>query len=520
MITSRTKKQLIAFVILTLVGVTFVGARYARLDRLFYDSAYTVTAHYSESGGIFQGAEVTYRGVGIGSVESMKLTDKGVDVLLSIDKSSEKIPAKSVALVGNKSAVGEQYVELQPQTDDGPYLKDGSEIETPETEVPVSTTEILTNLSNLVRSVPQADLRTVVAESGAAFKDTGPDIGQIIDTQSSFIETANDNFDVTTALIRDSRVVLQTQVDKGSAIRSFTRDLALFSGTVADNDKYVRSLIDNGSATANQLRTFLEQNRVNLGQLINNLVTTNEIVVQHLPGIRQVMVLFPYVVAGGYTVAKKNDKGNYDAQFGLILTDTPHVCEAGYVDRRTPDDLSERPMVTTAGCKEGGTNLRGAEKAPRARGGLPITGCDVRCPDWRGGLVRPGRQRQDRLRRRCRPALRQRLLEMDVAAAVAARQPGVDLVRPTPVPGPKIPANGSALHRPPCSDGAGPQRRAGGGPGRGGGSRRVAVARDARRRPPEKERAAASTSPTSSHCAWTPSTARTSTSTARASRSS
>ena len=66
MITARTKKQLIAFVILTLVGVTFVGARYARLDRLFYDSAYTVTAHYSESGGIFQGAEVTYRGVGIG----------------------------------------------------------------------------------------------------------------------------------------------------------------------------------------------------------------------------------------------------------------------------------------------------------------------------------------------------------------------------------------------------------------------------------------------------------------------
>ncbi len=369
MITARTKKQLIAFVILTLVGVTFVGARYARLDRLFYDSAYTVTAHFAQSGGIFTGAEVTYRGVKIGQVEGMKLTDKGVDVLLSVDKSSEKIPAESVALVGNKSAVGEQYVELQPQTDKGPYLKDGSEIDTPQTQIPVSTTEILTNLDNLVQSVPQADLRTVVAEFGAAFKDTGADIGQIIDTQSSFIETANDNFDVTTALIRDSRVVLQTQVDKGSAIRSFTRDLALFSGTVADNDKYLRSLIDNGSATANQLRTFLEQNRVNLGQLINNLVTTNEVVVRHLKGIRQLLVIYPYVVAGGFTVAKKNDQGRYDAQFGLILTDSPHVCEAGYVDRRPPSDTSDKPMVTTAGCKEGGANLRGAEKAPNGRTG-------------------------------------------------------------------------------------------------------------------------------------------------------
>src|SRR5687768_7963053 len=215
MITSKTKKQLIAFVILTLVGVAFVGARYARLDRLFYDSAYTVSAQYDQSGGIFTGAEVTYRGVGIGQVSDMKLTDDGVDVLLSIENKYDKIPKDSIALVGNKSAVGEQYVELQPQTDDGPYLGDGAKIGTEKTAIPVSTTEILTNLSNFVSSVPQSDLRTVVSESGAAFNDAGPSIGQIIDTSSSFIETANANFDVTTALIRDSRVVLQTQVDKG-----------------------------------------------------------------------------------------------------------------------------------------------------------------------------------------------------------------------------------------------------------------------------------------------------------------
>lgn len=377
MITSRTKKQLIAFVILTLVGVSFVGARYARLDRLFYDSNYTVAAHFAQSGGIFTGAEVTYRGVGVGQVSEMKLTDKGVDVMLSIENSEDKIPRKSLALVGNKSAVGEQYVELQPQTDSGPFLKQGSEIATPETEVPVSTTEILTNLDNLVESVPQADLRTVVSESGAAFKDAGPSLGQIIDTSSSFIDTAQANFDTTTALIRDSRVVLQTQVDKGSAIRSFTRDLALFSGTVADNDRYLRSLIDNGSATANELRTFLQQNRVNLGSLINNLVTTGEITVKHLDGIRQVLVVYPYVVAGGFTVAKKNADGQYDAQFGLVLQQDAPVCKKGYesTDRREPQDTADRPMNVKAGCADGSKNLRGAEKAPDNR-----TGASYRSP--------------------------------------------------------------------------------------------------------------------------------------------
>ena len=365
MITAKTKKQLIAFVILTLVGVTFVGGRYARLDKLFYDSTYTVNVKYDQSGGIFKDAEVTYRGVGVGQVSDMQLADDGVEVTLDIENKYDKIPKDSIALVGNKSAVGEQYVELQPQSEDGPYLENGSKISPDQTQIPVSTTEILTNLSNFVSSVPQSDLRTVVSESGAAFNDAGPSIGQIIDTSSSFIETANANFDVTTALIRDSRVVLQTQVDKGSAIRSFSRDLSLFSGTVADNDKYLRSVIDNGSATANELRTFLQQNRVNLGQLINNLVTTNEVVVKYLPGIRQILVIYPYIVAGGFTVAKKNRDGRYDAQFGLILQQEPPVCEAGYVKERDPHDQSDRPMVTSAGCKDGSKNLRGAEKAPQ-----------------------------------------------------------------------------------------------------------------------------------------------------------
>src|SRR3954449_9285466 len=160
MITSRTKKQLIAFAIITVLGVAFVGGRYAKLDRLFYDSAYAVDAHFAQSGGIFTGAEVTYRGVTVGKVSKMKLTDNGVDVILSINKSEDTIPAKTLALVGNKSAVGEQYVELQPQTDNGPYLKDGSQIATPQTQTPVSTTTPPTTRTGLLAPVRRAALRT------------------------------------------------------------------------------------------------------------------------------------------------------------------------------------------------------------------------------------------------------------------------------------------------------------------------------------------------------------------------
>ena len=120
MITRRTKIQLLVFVPITLLGVSFVGARYAHLDRVFYDDNYTVTAHFPDSGGIFAGGEVTYRGVGVGRVDQLELTDEGVDVVLDIDNAYDEIPADALAVVGNRSAVGEQYVELQPQRTTGP----------------------------------------------------------------------------------------------------------------------------------------------------------------------------------------------------------------------------------------------------------------------------------------------------------------------------------------------------------------------------------------------------------------
>ena len=147
MIARRTKVQLVIFVIITLLGVSFVGARYARLDRAIYDKSYSVTAQFPDSGGIFAGGEVTYRGVGIGKVSKLELTDEGVDVVLDIENTYDEIPSDALAVVGNRSAVGEQYVELQPQRDKGPYLHDGSVIKTENTQIPIATDTLLTDIS-------------------------------------------------------------------------------------------------------------------------------------------------------------------------------------------------------------------------------------------------------------------------------------------------------------------------------------------------------------------------------------
>ena len=370
MISKQTKVQLLVFVLITLIGVSYVGARYARLDRLIMDESYEVVAHFSESGGIFSGAEVSYRGVTIGQVKKMELTDKGVDVILDIENDFDNIPKETKAVVANRSAVGEQFVDLQPQTKKKPFLIGGSEIPLDMTETPIETTKFLTDISNTVESVNKQSLTTAVNELGQAFKGTGRDLSTIVDTSNSFIEAANANFDITTALLEESNTVLQTQIDKSSAIKSFSRDLSLFSDTLVTSDADLRRVIDNGSETATQLRTFLEQNKVDLGQLINNLVTTGEVTGKHLAGTEMVLVVYPYVVAGGYTVVDKDKQTKrYNAHFGIIMEQEPPVCRRGYnAKQRDPNtERGNKAMDESARCAEpaGQSNARGAQNAPK-----------------------------------------------------------------------------------------------------------------------------------------------------------
>jgi phospholipid/cholesterol/gamma-HCH transport system substrate-binding protein len=266
--------------------------------------------------------------------------------------------------------VGEQYVELQPRADGEPFLEDGSEIALDDTRTPLPTQKLLGDISTTVESVDKEALQTTVSEMGDAFSGTGEDLQTIIDSGTAFIDAANANFDTTTALIRDSNTVLRGQIASESAIRTFAKQLRLFSGTLAGSDKDLRAVIDNGSATATELRRFLDENKVDLAELVNELVTTGEVVVRHLDGVEQVLALYPYVVEGGFTVVSKSpDTGLYDAHFGMIMTNHPDVCHAGYqsTDRRPPQDGSNRPMNMNARCSEppSQSNPRGAQNAPQ-----------------------------------------------------------------------------------------------------------------------------------------------------------
>ena len=125
MLTRFVRTQLIIFTIASIVGVAVMLFAYMQVPTLLGVGRLNVKLELPAAGGLYRFSNVTYRGVQVGKVTEVKLTENGAEATLSLD-TSPKIPADLQADVRSVSAVGEQYVDLRPRTDAGPYLQDGS----------------------------------------------------------------------------------------------------------------------------------------------------------------------------------------------------------------------------------------------------------------------------------------------------------------------------------------------------------------------------------------------------------
>ena len=172
MLTRFVRNQLIIFTIASIVGVAVMVFTYMQVPTLLGIGRINVTLELPAAGGLYRFSNVTYRGVQVGKVTEVKLTENGAEATLSLD-TSPKIPADLKADVRSVSAVGEQYVDLRPRTDSGPYLQDGSVIAMANTTIPQQVGPMLDQVSTLVNSIPKDRISDLLDESYKAFNGAG-----------------------------------------------------------------------------------------------------------------------------------------------------------------------------------------------------------------------------------------------------------------------------------------------------------------------------------------------------------
>ncbi|MDP3968170.1 MAG: MlaD family protein [Nocardioides sp.] len=361
--THGVRMRLVAFLVLSAVGVTYVAANYLGIVDKILGRGLEVHAMLPVSGGLYEGSDVTYRGVSIGQVRRMAVDGDDVRVTLALDEGT-RLPSDSPMYVHNLSAVGEQYLDFEPVDDSGPYAEDGDVMVGDESSIPVQEDTLLIQLDELVSSLDGDDLAVVVEELGDLFEGTGRPLQRLIDSTTVFVREARAASDETSALLNTGLTVLRAQSDEQENIRSFARDLGDVAQALAASDDDLRTTLTGGAALSREVDTLLRQVEPTLPVMLGNLVSVNQVITARLSAVEQLLVLFPRLIAGGFTGTPGDGFGHINLQ----LASTPQPCREGYLPPRKwrqGNDLSDKEPFGRARCKEGPpVNMRGSKYAP------------------------------------------------------------------------------------------------------------------------------------------------------------
>jgi phospholipid/cholesterol/gamma-HCH transport system substrate-binding protein len=371
----RTIIQLCVFAAVALVAIAVMVFGYIKAPgNLFGFGRYEVTVQLPQSGNLYKKANVTYRGTEVGIVRDVRLTNSGVDAVLSLDYGI-KIPSDLDASVHSQNPIGEQYVALSPRNGDSPPLKDGDVIPRDRASVGPDTTVLLDTITKGLKAIPQDNLKTAIDESYTAVGGLGPELSRIVQGSTQLALDSRKNLDPLIALIDNSGPVLDSQADTAGAIDSWAANLATITSDLRQHDRSLAGLMQNGAQAADEGRKLFERLQPTLPVLLANLTSINPVLVTYQPALEQLLVLLPQgtaeVQAG--TIANQDTiqpyRGAY-LDFNLNVN-VPPVCNTGFLppqQMRTPsfEDAPDKPAGDLY-CRipQGSMfNVRGARNTP------------------------------------------------------------------------------------------------------------------------------------------------------------
>lgn len=307
-----TRQILIQMAIFTLIATSALAIMvfgYMRLPAMLGVGEYRVTLELPETGGLYPRSNVTYRGVEVGIVDSVTLTDAGVAAVLSL-KSDTKIPADVDAEVHSVSSVGEQFVQLTPRSGSGPNLKDGDVIPRDRATVPTDINTVLDMTNRGLEAIPRDNLKTVVDEAYIAVGGLGPELRRLVTGSTTLAIDARKNLDSLTTLVDQSQPVLDTQTDTADSIQAWASNLATITGQLQSQDPAVAGILEKGPGAADEVRALFDRLQPTLPIVLANLVSIGEVAVTYQPSLEQLLVLLPQgtAVTQAVGVHKRNTK--------------------------------------------------------------------------------------------------------------------------------------------------------------------------------------------------------------------
>ncbi|MFE3696310.1 MlaD family protein, partial [Nocardia tengchongensis] len=340
---------------------------------------YTVTVNLDRSGGLQAGNDVTLRGYRVGKVNDITLIDNGAAIAATaeIDK-KYSIPADTVVAVGALSGAGEQYIDFRPNTEQGPFLHNGSlvQFDPAKVKTPTPVWSVLDNASALIAQVDPDKFSVILTELDTALSG-GPDqLRSLIDAISIATNGLDNLLPQTTNLLKNLQVISGTTALAQPDLGTLTRNSSVLFNQFNDANAELQKILEQAPGQMQALGAVLDKTADPMTSLATNFAAITKAAQLRAPALR---ALFPSLVIGTSAMGVPA----HDGEFYTIIDIWPRAfCD--YATKKVrPDVATENTIPRWAGYCPNPTQdqqIRGSGNAPRPdvpnNGALPPAGAD------------------------------------------------------------------------------------------------------------------------------------------------
>lgn len=292
---TRTRAKVVMGMSLALILVAglFVAVRETRtINRI------NVTAYFSNSNGLFAGDDVLILGVPVGKIERIEPQPQRVKITFWFDDSYQ-VPATAVAAILSPQLVTGRAIQLTPAYTSGPTMANYAVLNEDRTAVPVSWDYFRVQLEKLTRSLQPTDpngvsaLGAFINTTAANLRGEGANIRDALIKLSQTFSTIGDHSGDVFGTLRSLSTLVSALHDSTDALRQLNRNLASASGLLANDPDEVGQAAADLHAVADDVRSFVADNREALGTATDKLNSITTAFVQSLDDIKQTLHVAP-----------------------------------------------------------------------------------------------------------------------------------------------------------------------------------------------------------------------------------
>ncbi|MFI1223454.1 MULTISPECIES: MCE family protein [unclassified Streptomyces] len=266
---TRTVRRRLAGVTFLLVPALLVWVSISVYEKDFTDDA-TVTVRTGSVGNeMHDNADVKLRGVVIGQVRSIATDGEGARLTLAIDRDKlGQVPADVTAQMLPTTLFGARFVALvPPRVPTGSMLRAGAVIPQDRSKNAIELEQVLDNLLPLLTAVKPEKLSATLNAVSQALEGRGERLGETLTTLDGHLKKFNPQLPTLNADIRELVKVSTLYADAAPDVLDALTDATVTSSTLADQEARLAGLYGSATAAAQDITSFLRENKDNLIRL-------------------------------------------------------------------------------------------------------------------------------------------------------------------------------------------------------------------------------------------------------------